>query len=367
MPVVAAYLGQSWLAKGLIEYAFAAAVVGGFLSGAIATGTLKGALWGAASAAVFFGIGSYFQVDKLAAGGQASKEGVIAAVKSGATTGQTLAKIAAHAGAGGTLNVLQGGKFGHGFVAAGFTEALSPAVGQFGDRNDFGTILAKTAASAAIGGTASKLSGGSFANGAKTGAFQQLFNSSIHEMMKPGPDWQGGSGEPSLMDSGFEGSGGPDSIFSDGGGEGAFGNGGFEGASPSCTQRCVYSASGGTVAKSNWENPDNHAQGFGFRIRITATDGTTFVYGHMSPLSVISTDDAVVAGQFLGQYANPTNGSSTAPHLHFEHRSAAGVALDASAFLNTVMPNHRVSSGFGTRIIWGRTQNHPGHDLVGGN
>ncbi len=106
-------------------------------------------------------------------------------MQSGLTSGQTLAKIAAHAGAGGTLNVLQGGKFGHGFVAAGFTEALSPAVGQFADRNDFGTILAKTATSAAIGGTASVLSGGSFANGATTGAFQQLFNSTIHDAV----DW----------------------------------------------------------------------------------------------------------------------------------------------------------------------------------
>jgi len=45
-----------------------------------------------------------------------------------------------------------------------------------GDNRNFGTVLAKTAASAAIGGTASKLSGGNFANGAQTGAFQQLFN-----------------------------------------------------------------------------------------------------------------------------------------------------------------------------------------------
>jgi hypothetical protein len=103
-------------------------------------------------------------------------------MKSGLTSGQTLAKIAAHAGAGGTLNVLQGGKFGHGFVSAGFTEALSPAVGQLGDGKDFGTVLARTAASAAIGGTSSKLSGGSFANGAKTAAFQQLFNHVVSEM-----------------------------------------------------------------------------------------------------------------------------------------------------------------------------------------
>ena len=107
---------------------------------------------------------------------KAGSNGAIAAVKSGLTSGQTLAKIAAHATAGGTLTVLQGGKFGHGFVSAGFTEALSPAVGQMGEGRDFGTVLAKTAASAAIGGTASALSGGSFANGAQTGAFQHLFN-----------------------------------------------------------------------------------------------------------------------------------------------------------------------------------------------
>ena len=68
-------------------------------------------------------------------------------------------------------------------MAAGFTEALSPAVGQI-EGEGFGAIVTRTAVSAAIGGTASKLSGGSFANGAQTGAFQQLFNSVIHEFRK---------------------------------------------------------------------------------------------------------------------------------------------------------------------------------------
>jgi hypothetical protein len=57
-------------------------------------------------------------------------------------------------------------------------------------------VLTKTAVSAAIGGTASKLSGGSFANGAQTGAFQQLFNHLSHEFgkqmeMKDGGDISG--------------------------------------------------------------------------------------------------------------------------------------------------------------------------------
>jgi len=169
------------------------AVGGGFASAAIATGSLKAGLWGAVSAAVFFGIGSAFQVDKFAAGAKAGADGTIAAVKSGLTGGQTLAKIAAHATAGGTLTALQGGKFGHGFVAAGFTEALSPAVGQI-DGKDFGSVLSRTAISAAIGGTASSLSGGSFANGAQTGAFQQLFNESVHEAMMRGPNVEDGTG-----------------------------------------------------------------------------------------------------------------------------------------------------------------------------
>jgi hypothetical protein len=85
---------------------FLIATAGGFASAAIATGSLKAGLWGAVSAAAFFGIGR--------------------------------------------------GK-------------------------DFGTALKRAAASAAVGGTASKLSGGSFANGATTGAFQQLFNSFAHD------------------------------------------------------------------------------------------------------------------------------------------------------------------------------------------
>jgi len=84
----------------------------------------------AVSAAAFRAIGTAFS-NTAAANIEAVNGGSkIQLLKSGLTSGQTIAKIAAHAGAGGTLSVLQGGKFGHGFVSAGFTEALSPAVGQ---------------------------------------------------------------------------------------------------------------------------------------------------------------------------------------------------------------------------------------------
>jgi len=131
------------------------------------------------SAAVFWGIGTAFS-ELQYAGPKPGANNLVEAVFKRANSGNAVAKIAAHAAAGGTLTELQGGKFGHGFVAAGFTQALSPAVGQIGDDDGFGATLARTAVSAAIGGTASTLSGGSFANGAKTGAFQQLFNDSVH-------------------------------------------------------------------------------------------------------------------------------------------------------------------------------------------
>jgi RHS repeat-associated protein len=176
--IVAAYFGAYYFAKDLLLKSFLVAVAGGFASAAISTGSLKAGLWGAVSAAAFWGIGTYFSAKVTVSFGGSE---VVHRVSSGVT----LAKIAAHAGAGGVLTMLQGGKFGHGFVAAGFTEALSPAVGQIGEGKNFGTILARTAASSAIGGTASKISGGSFANGAQTGAFQQLFNSVIHSKNDP--------------------------------------------------------------------------------------------------------------------------------------------------------------------------------------
>ena len=90
-------------------------------------------------------------------------------------SGASIAKVAAHAAAGGTLNTLQGGKFGHGFLSAGVTEALSPAIGAASSGGGAGGVVAGTVASAVVGGTVSELSGGKFGNGAMTGAFSYAF------------------------------------------------------------------------------------------------------------------------------------------------------------------------------------------------
>ncbi|MET0116009.1 MAG: hypothetical protein ABW090_01160 [Sedimenticola sp.] len=63
--------------------------------------------------------------------------------------------------------------FKHGFLSAGFTQAIAGKIdGWFPDSK-----LARIVASSVVGGTASKLGGGKFANGAATFGFLHLFGS----------------------------------------------------------------------------------------------------------------------------------------------------------------------------------------------
>ncbi|WP_176714613.1 RHS repeat domain-containing protein [Alishewanella sp. HH-ZS] len=147
---IAVYMPHLAIMKGL-----SAATVGaitGFVAGAVSTGSLKGALVGA------FTGGMFGHLHSMNAG---------------------FGKVIAHGAVGGMGSVLQGGKFGHGFAAAGFTQAASWAGGDnlfvegastIGDRTHNAVIAAM------IGGTASSIAGGKFANGAVTGAFSRLLN-----------------------------------------------------------------------------------------------------------------------------------------------------------------------------------------------
>ena len=154
---------------------FWASVATGAAAGAITTGSLRGALTGALTAGMFHGIGSHFQ-------GLQDSAGVLSA---GARAG----KVLAHGFAGGISSVLNGGKFGHGFASAGFTQALAGAIDKIGGRignitkGDYFSTANRTMrimASAVVGGTASAISGGKFANGAVTGAFSRGFNDEAH-------------------------------------------------------------------------------------------------------------------------------------------------------------------------------------------
>ncbi|HRQ63966.1 MAG TPA: RHS repeat-associated core domain-containing protein [Xanthomonadaceae bacterium] len=138
----------------------AAVAIGGALAGAIQTGSIEGAAWGAFTALVFYGVGKQF--------GDVMDKGVI-------DTAKVMKKALAHGIAGGTLSSMQGGKFGHGFMSAGFSAAVSPYV----DAQDVGDF-AKGVQVALVGGTVSAATGGKFANGAVTAAMQFAFNQVAH-------------------------------------------------------------------------------------------------------------------------------------------------------------------------------------------
>jgi RHS repeat-associated protein len=123
--------------------AWGVVISGGAISGAVQSGNLKGAVEGAFSAAIFHGIGG-----------------------SGLSTTE---KVVAHAIVGGVLEEVRGGNFGHGFVRAGLSKAITPHI-------DFGNVAIDGVANAILGGTISELTGGKFSNGASTAAMQFAFN-----------------------------------------------------------------------------------------------------------------------------------------------------------------------------------------------
>ena len=89
--------------------------------------------------------------------------------------GQLLLNAAANGLVGGVMHELQGGRFGHGFLASGASALAKPAI-----HAAFGTGAAgkpyRIAARAAVGGTLSSATGGKFVNGAATAAFSQAYN-----------------------------------------------------------------------------------------------------------------------------------------------------------------------------------------------
>jgi hypothetical protein len=90
------------------------------------------------------------------------------------------AKVLSHGVAGGVMNSLQGGKFGHGFVSAGVAQAASGMIDGI-DPSNIGFSPSRTFAAAMLGGSVSAASGGKFASGAATAAFSRAFNDEMHE------------------------------------------------------------------------------------------------------------------------------------------------------------------------------------------
>jgi RHS repeat-associated protein len=145
--VVTVYLGPA--ASAFFGSTIAGGAVAGAVAGAISTGSLRGALVGAISGAMF---------------------GSLHNMSAGAL------KVAAHGVAGGISSVLSGGKFGHGFLSAGLTQAMGNVKGVFTNAPQGMARIGNAVKAAVIGGTISKISGGKFANGALTGVFSRLLN-----------------------------------------------------------------------------------------------------------------------------------------------------------------------------------------------
>ncbi|WP_196764408.1 hypothetical protein, partial [Pseudoalteromonas luteoviolacea] len=90
--------------------------------------------------------------------------------------GQQLQWAGSHAVVGGVSSVLSGGKFGHGFISAGFTKMAMGNAGFNLNNRAWPAIAGRTAIAAIVGGTASALTGGKFSNGARTAAMMHVLN-----------------------------------------------------------------------------------------------------------------------------------------------------------------------------------------------
>lgn len=178
------------------------AVAVGIATGGWAAAAFSG-FWGGIGAAAIGGFGSAFAGSLLNGGniGDALKAGLIQGFISGATaglsygigevlghathSGNILAKTLAHGAVGGGVSVAQGGDFKSGFWGSAASAFMAPAISKTP------TMGGKIAMSAVVGGTVSELSGGKFANGAVTAAFQRIFNE--HKGKLPGGIFGGGA------------------------------------------------------------------------------------------------------------------------------------------------------------------------------
>ena len=106
--------------------------------------------------------------------------------KSGFWAKDGLGHIAAHGLTGGVMSVLRGGKFGHGFIAAGLTKAFTPAFSEVDAWKVGDVSIGQATVAATLGGTISAATGGKFANGAITAAFGNIFNQQKSSVSPPG-------------------------------------------------------------------------------------------------------------------------------------------------------------------------------------
>jgi hypothetical protein len=142
-------------------------------------GAITGGIMGAASAALAGGdFGDILKGAAVGAVQGAISSGPLHAMEG--VRGLEVAHVVGHGVTGGAANVAMGGKFQDGFLSAA-AGAAATHTGIYGKFKGAGAINAagRTAVAGIIGGTASALGAGKFANGAWTAAFQHLLNAEL--------------------------------------------------------------------------------------------------------------------------------------------------------------------------------------------
>ena len=154
-----------------------------FTLGAIAL-VSSGTVTGLGAIALTFGVAGF--ADALLQGasfGDALRTGIISGIAAAAFSslngvnfaesavgeiiGGIAAEVLAYGAIGGIANVLQGGRFGHGFVSAGLSAPLGGGLAKALGGGPTAAFMSRVV----VGGTISKATGGKFANGAVSAAF----------------------------------------------------------------------------------------------------------------------------------------------------------------------------------------------------
>jgi len=135
---------------------------------------------------------------------------------------------------------------------------------------------------------------------------------------------------------------------------------------PQVRDRDVWVKQEGTVSRIGWEDPNDPTKGYGYRVYVSRPDGLTDVYAHMDPNSVrYRVGDQLLQRFYLGRYADPTNGRSTGPHLHYGTMNANGEWIDPGA--DTPVINGMITRRHGMQRhpILGVEAMHQGIDIQG--
>jgi murein DD-endopeptidase MepM/ murein hydrolase activator NlpD len=83
----------------------------------------------------------------------------------------------------------------------------------------------------------------------------------------------------------------------------------------------------------------------GWYVEITTQNGYRWQYGHMDPSTTPPGGTVIQPGQYIGEYADPTNGNSSGPHVHLQLRDPGGTLVDPGRW--SPIPSGCITSPWG--------------------